>query len=287
MKQIAWFLVSSMVLTAGLVACSSDSTPGVQAPNTGAGAGGDGQGGDGQAGDGQGGDQNSAGGSKTGGSGGTGQAGENPFGGPGAGGGPGKGGMSAAGNGQGGNSAAGNGAGGAAMGCGIQSQNASCNTCLEAQCCTEGNDCGSAMSCLPFLKCAAAAKCQDQACLDDCGAKNPGGEEPALALNTCLATNCKAECSGGGSAGSGGGTGQSCGVMFGKPTCDTCLGMNCCTEGQACADEPTFATFNMCGAACKDQACIDACAMASPKGAAAYQALIQCLGTGCKAECGL
>jgi hypothetical protein len=61
-------------------------------------------------------------------------------------------------------------------------------------------------------------------------------------------------------------------------TCQTCADEGACRSArQACVDSAECMTYNDCLFGCMDQACIDACAITYPQGAALYHAYVDCI----------
>lgn len=95
--------------------------------------------------------------------------------------------------------------------------------------------------------------------------------------------SCKA---GGGSSGSSGGPGASCGTITWKdPACQSCMTTSCCAEELACSNNNACLTILACIQSCgADQACGDKCVTNNPAGQADEGKLATCF-NGCSAQC--
>jgi hypothetical protein len=77
---------------------------------------------------------------------------------------------------------------------GLGGMQATCKTCMEANCCDEGQACGTSAECAAVYVCIDACG-DDTACQDEC---LETGDEPGIAayqtLTTCRTTSCATEC---------------------------------------------------------------------------------------------
>lgn len=69
------------------------------------------------------------------------------------------------------------------------------------------------------------------------------------------------------------------------PECVACVDAKCCAEATACGAKASCMSLRDCIAGCKDSACSDACFETHEGGAAESNAVAQCRGTKCGAEC--
>jgi len=78
----------------------------------------------------------------------------------------------------------------------------------------------------------------------------------------------------------------------GMPSCDSCLGANCCSEDVTCGNDQDCIAFIDCVNACfpsdggaPDQTCVDACSTQYPNGSTELGDLEQCMQTSCSTDC--
>jgi hypothetical protein len=84
------------------------------------------------------------------------------------------------------------------MGCGVMTQNPTCNTCLDTSCCAQGQACGNATGneCLNLSMCYSQCAQSDggTACDNNCDSQHPNGVTPLNNLGQCLQTSCSTTC---------------------------------------------------------------------------------------------
>ncbi len=96
--------------------------------------------------------------------------------------------------------------------CGFTINGAACNSCFTQKCCSQGYACADDPVCNALVVC--MSTCTTQACINSCRSGYQAGTALYDALDTCLGTDCAADCGGGGTGGTGGagGTGGSAGT---------------------------------------------------------------------------
>ena len=165
--------------------------------------------------------------------------------------------------------------------CGLSTGDATCDTCLDASCCTQNTACVSDADCTALITCGDA--CRDDACFSACMSAHPTGAALLDTLSTCVGTSCSTACGGGSSSPPPTST---CGFGSGDATCDTCLDTNCCGAANACLGDAACTDLIDCAGACADAACESACMAAHPTGMAKITALSTCADTACGTTCG-
>jgi hypothetical protein len=163
--------------------------------------------------------------------------------------------------------------------CGFGSGDATCDSCLDSNCCGDANACLGDADCTALLDCAYA--CTDAACESACEAAHPTGAAKLDTLSTCASTACGAAC--GGPPPSGG----SCGLTSGDATCDACLDGSCCAETTTCVGDADCVALLRCYDGCSDATCAAACDAAHPGGSAKLDTVATCVQTSCTTACGL
>jgi hypothetical protein len=171
------------------------------------------------------------------------------------------------------------------MGCGVQTGNATCDTCLDTSCCSQGQACANAPNnaCLNLFQCIGG--CNGNAtCQQNCQTTNQAGVASAQALSQCINGSCGTQCGGGGN--DGGTTtdgGMTCGLTTGTPACDQCLTTNCCSQEQACVNSTDCMALLMClnNCAMGDTTCQNTCSSQHQAGVAPYNALGMCYQNSC------
>lgn len=172
---------------------------------------------------------------------------------------------------------------------------ASSDVCHEAdQPCLADDDCCSGL-CHPSHVCAglcadlgAACTTNAECCAGQCSGSaccTPEGNACAADLDCCSGSCVSGSCVAadpGGQGGGGGGTSSACdnsgSCGDAASGCTGCaLAGNCAAASDSCLNSADCLGFLDCVGACLDQACYDGCASAHPSGAAAYDALLQCI----------
>jgi len=81
-------------------------------------------------------------------------------------------------------------------------------------------------------------------------------------------------------------------LATGLPACDTCLGTSCCSEDQACGNDPDCMSYINCENNCipldggvPDPQCESTCASTYPTGSNELSNLDTCMSTSCRNEC--
>ena len=163
--------------------------------------------------------------------------------------------------------------------CTVSASDDTCGTCTKGACCTELKAYGGASDASGFDSC--VKPCTTQACVDQCATMYPNAGAAYKSAVACQTKGCATNCF--------------CSADAADPACVTCLKTNCCDLYAAYASASDASVFSGCvdgtgsagGAACTDQACVDACAAASPVAGAAYDALVNnCAATKCVDDCG-
>jgi hypothetical protein len=169
--------------------------------------------------------------------------------------------------------------------CGFGSGDATCDTCLDTNCCGDANACLADADCTALIDC--AQSCADDACISACEAAHPGGTAKINALSTCADTTCGSACSGPSSGPGGPGGPATCGLTSGDATCDACLDGSCCAPTTTCIGDAECVALVRCYDGCADAACASACDAAHPTATPEIDAVVTCVQTSCSAACGL
>lgn len=103
-----------------------------------------------------------------------------------------------------------------------------CAACVESNCCDALAVCAPGTACGELLAC--RNQCKDDACLQSCLQKFPGGQGELAQLDSCYQSACQSECSV-----------EICGSGASTPAiqCASCLSANCCAEISACIQDAT------------------------------------------------
>jgi hypothetical protein len=78
--------------------------------------------------------------------------------------------------------------------CGYSSSNATCETCLETDCCTQAMTCSASSDCASIVTCVAACATNDTACQSSCVSGDPAGSSAYDSFNQCLSGSCTSAC---------------------------------------------------------------------------------------------
>jgi hypothetical protein len=82
-------------------------------------------------------------------------------------------------------------AGPAPQSCGGQfTGNASCNACVNENCCAQATACFADSDCKAIVTCTASCGLGDLACLEGCVAMHPNGQNAYQSANSCYQSNC-------------------------------------------------------------------------------------------------
>lgn len=126
--------------------------------------------------------------------------------------------------------------------CGLTTNNASCDACMDTSCCAQETACASNAQCLPLLQC--ASKCSSQSCANDCGAQFSSAVDVYNDLIGCFSGTCGSACGsssgqGGSSSGQGGSSPGQGGSSSGQGGSNTGTGGSPATDddGQYCVDK--------------------------------------------------
>lgn len=110
----------------------------------------------------------------------------------------------------------------------VVSPDPSCQSCAETNCCDALSQCAPGTPCGSLLAC--RNQCKDDACIQSCNQKFPGGQGGLANLDSCSQNGCQNEC-----------MAPICNSGASTPllSCSNCLGANCCSEITACIQDST------------------------------------------------
>lgn len=74
----------------------------------------------------------------------------------------------------------------------LKTGDATCDTCMEAKCCSQLAACSGAKACTDLLDCYGG--CNDNACYAKCDTDHPGGVTASKAVFSCMSGSCSAQC---------------------------------------------------------------------------------------------
>ena len=174
------------------------------------------------------------------------------------------------------------GVGGSTSGeCGLTTNDATCDSCINSKCFASCDACATNQQCLDYLTCLQNCAADDTVCEGTCAGQYPTGKpllDAFIGTTGCMTVSCEAECST-----------QGCGLTTGDTTCDDCMNTYCYTECMACVNESQCLDLSSCIANCADDACAETCVDAYPNGVDPLMNLLGsdgCLELSCSVECG-
>jgi hypothetical protein len=139
-----------------------------------------------------------------------------------------------------------------------------CVRCQESKCCKTSCDagCNSLIGCIKG--CGGLSK-GDTACIDACYAKNPKGVAETGPWLACVGVVCKKDCPG----------------ILTTTDCAACALEKCGAPFADCLAEPACYLRYMCGLACKNTECYQACDKKHIAGEAAFDRFLLCVADRC------
>jgi hypothetical protein len=165
-----------------------------------------------------------------------------------------------------------------AIACGLSTDSASCQACVEAHCCAEATACAASDGCLAHESCVIPCG-TDYACRAACLNANPPSTPGVAAVDRCLVSSCSSEC------------GIECGTTGfqtqpdAAPECVQCLVAKTCTASQACGASLECTQILDCQTACTTPDCEQACSIGEDAGAALVRNLSSAFASSCITEC--
>lgn len=192
------------------------------------------------------------------------------------------------------------GSGGATNDC-LDQARTDCNFCTCDNCFEEWQDCSNDAGCIAVANCATAAGCSGAECMGPCrnvidqnGGPRGKSVRLALAVGTCQAASCAADCNGG-SGGNGGNGGNGGGGGGGVVDCISCVTTQCpsaqeclldaaCRDGAICAVTDCLAGGG--GGGGFDFQCLLGCFNGDFNAALTAFNSVQCVLTSCGDDCG-
>ncbi len=81
-------------------------------------------------------------------------------------------------------------------GCGLTTNDATCDACIASYCCTQGQTCAKDQGCIDVLTCIQGCSSTDTTCQDNCMSSNPTGASELNDFAGCMNQSCSTECSG-------------------------------------------------------------------------------------------
>lgn len=156
--------------------------------------------------------------------------------------------------------------------------NASCQTCLQSQCCAPAAACAQTPGCSLYEACLIPCG-TDYACRARCSIESPPASNLAANLDTCLVSRCSSEC------------GVNCGsASYVEPDaadkCQDCLSSKACTQAMTCFTDPACSEVSQCAGTALTWDQQLACGLADPDAASTYLGYIAG-GITCSVACGV
>ncbi len=157
---------------------------------------------------------------------------------------------------------------------------ADCRDCAETYCGPQVEACNAQPDCQDILGCidnCIPTGAAPETCFETCRAQDPEGHALFDTMMSCAMQHCSHCLEGDGLS-----------PPNGDDECEDCIDTGCAAQLTACEAQPACDAILDCLEFCAPDDmddCVEACALANPGGAAAFEVFVTCIMTSCQTEC--